>query len=50
MYADYNPGLGASGPYSAWAQGMPSDRVFGLGLPLKYHVNFLFTFRRTVAP
>ncbi len=38
------------GPYSGWAGGLPSDRVVGMGLPLNQHVNFLLTFRRTVAP
>jgi YVTN family beta-propeller protein len=49
MWESYNPALGA-GPYFAWVNGLPSDRVMGLGLPLNHHVNFLLTFRRTVAP
>jgi len=28
----YDPTTGA-GPYSAWVDGLPSDRVTGLGLP-----------------
>ncbi len=49
MWASYNPAYGP-GPYAAWAAGLPSDRVTGLGLPLNHHVNFLLTFRRSVAP
>lgn len=48
MWASYNPAYGP-GPYSAWAASLASDRVTGLGLPLNHHVNFLLTFRRTVA-
>jgi len=49
MYADYNPSLGQHGPYEAHMAGI-SDRVTGLGLPLKQHVNFLLTFQHRVAP
>ena len=45
----WNPANGP-GPYSAWASGLPSDRVVGMGMPLNYHVNFLLTFRRALAP
>jgi len=49
MWADYNPNLGQRGPYEAHMAGI-SDRVTGLGLPLKQHVSFLLTFQRRVAP
>jgi hypothetical protein len=45
----WNP-INGPGPYTAWAAGLPSDRVVGMGMPLNYHVNFLLTFRRAVAP
>jgi len=45
----WNP-IHGPGPYSAWVGGLPSDRVTGMGMPLNYHVNYLLTFRRTVAP
>lgn len=49
MWASYDPAYGP-GPYTAWAAGLPGDRVTGLGLPLNHHVNFMLTFRRTIAP
>jgi len=49
IWADYNPNLGQRGPYEAHMAGI-SDRVTGLGLPLKQHVSFLLTFQRRVAP
>jgi hypothetical protein len=49
MYASYNPGIGEHGPYEGHMAGL-SDRVTGMGLPLKQHVNFLLTFQRRVSP
>jgi len=49
IWADYNPNLGQHGPYDGYMAGL-SDRVTGLGLPLKQHVNFLLTFQRRVVP
>jgi LysM repeat protein len=48
MWASYSPDRGESGPYSAWVDGLPSDRVTGLGLPLNRHVNFRLTWQKTV--
>ncbi len=48
MWASYSPDQGESGPYSAWVDGLPSDRVTGLGLPLNRHVNFRLTWQKTV--
>lgn len=45
----WNP-IGGPGPYAAWVSGLPSDRVVGMGMPLNFHVNYLLTFRRAVAP
>jgi len=45
----WNP-VNGPGPYSAWVSGPPSDRVIGMGMPLNIHVNFLLTFRRSIAP
>jgi len=45
----YNPGLTA-GPYSAWVDGLPSDRVTGMGLPFGQNVAFVLVFRRATAP
>lgn len=44
----YSPERGETGPYSAWVDGLPSDRVAGLGLPVHRQVNFLLTWQRTV--
>jgi hypothetical protein len=48
LWASYAPDRGESGSYFAWVDGLPSDRVYGLGLPLKRHVNFLLTWQRTI--
>jgi hypothetical protein len=47
MYASFAPDRGESGSYSAFvtANGLPSDRVNGLGLPLKEHVSYNLTFQ-----
>jgi LysM repeat protein len=49
LWASYAPDRDESGPYYAWVDGLPSDRVIGMGLPLKRHVNFFLTWQRTVA-
>lgn len=49
LWASYAPDRGESGPYSAWVDGLPSDRVSGLGLPHKRHVSFLLTWQRAIA-
>jgi LysM repeat protein len=48
MWASYAPDRGEVGPYSAWVDGLPSDRVVGLGLPSNLHVNFRLTWQRLV--
>ncbi|MCX7838801.1 MAG: hypothetical protein N2559_05020 [Anaerolineae bacterium] len=49
LWLGYAPDRDERGAYSAWVDGLPSDRVVGLGLPAKRHVSFLLTWRRTVA-
>ena len=49
LWASYAPDRGEYGPYFAWVDGLPSDGVIGLGLPLKRHVSFLLTWQRTIA-
>jgi hypothetical protein len=46
MYASFAPERGEKGPYSAWvtANGLPSDKVNGLGLPLNQHVAYVLTY------
>ncbi len=46
IWASYTPEE-ESGPYAAWVDGAPSDRVIGMGLPLKRHVSFVLTWQRT---
>lgn len=46
LWLPYAPDRGESGPYFAWVDGLPSDSVCGMGLPLKRHVNFLLTWQR----
>jgi hypothetical protein len=48
LWAGYAPDRDERGAYAAWVDGLPSDRVIGLGLPSKRHVNFLLTWRRAV--
>lgn len=40
----YWPEDGQRGPYSAWVDGMPSEKVTGLGLPGRAHVSYVFTY------
>lgn len=47
IWAAYAPDRGEIGPYTAWVDGLPSDRVTGLGLPQKRHVSFRLTWQRT---
>jgi|GEM_PF-767630 len=49
LWLGYAPDRDERGAYSAWVDGLPSDRVVGLGLPAKRHVSFLLTWRRTLA-
>lgn len=49
LWASFAPERGESGPYSAWVDGSPCDRVAGMGLPSKRHVSFMLTWRRTRA-
>jgi hypothetical protein len=49
LWAAFAPDHAERGPYAAWVDGLPSDRVTGLGLPSKRHVSFLLTWRRTTA-
>lgn len=49
LWASFSPERGESGPYRAWVDGLPSDRINGLGLPLKRQVNFLLTWQRVIA-
>jgi hypothetical protein len=46
LWQSFTPAEDEHGAYSAWVDGMASDRVVGLGLPLKRHVNFRLTWRR----
>ena len=39
-------GMIGEGEYSVFVDGTPSDRIDGLGLPGKRHVNYLLTFQR----
>ncbi|MBM3129583.1 MAG: hypothetical protein FJ009_13270 [Chloroflexi bacterium] len=48
LWAGYAPERNERGAYVAWVDGLPSDRVSGLGLPSKRHVNFLLTWRHAV--
>ena len=49
LWAAFAPERAERGPYVAWVDGLPSDRVLVLGLPSKRHVSFLLTWRRTTA-
>ncbi len=48
LYAYFDPKKGQTGPYHCACQGV-SDRVSGMGLPQKLHVNFILTFQETTA-
>lgn len=45
----YNPSAGP-GPYSAWVDGLPGERVIGLGLPHGQPAGFVLAFQRAPAP
>ncbi len=47
--ASYNP-PDETGSYSAWVDGLPCDRVLGLGLPFGRAVGFVLVFQRSPAP
>lgn len=49
VWSSFAPERGETGQYSAWIDGLPSDRVNGLGLPSKRQVCFLLTWRRVIA-
>ncbi len=49
IWASYAPDRGESGPYMAWLDGLPSDRVVGMGLPQKRQVSFRFAWQRVIA-
>lgn len=49
LWSSFAPDHGECGPYTAWADGLPSDKITGLGLPHKRQVNFLLTWRRVLA-
>lgn len=44
--SSFSPDRGENGPYTALIDGLPSDQVVGMGLPLKRHVQYILTFRR----
>ncbi len=46
LWTSFAPEEGESGAYAAWVDGLPSDRVQGLGLPHSHHVNFVLTWQR----
>jgi YVTN family beta-propeller protein len=48
IWSNYDPGSGP-GPYFGWVDGLPSDVVTGMGLPLKHHVSFVLYFQKTIA-
>ncbi len=45
--SSFSPDRGERGGYKISVEGVPSDVVSGLGLPLRRHVAFLLVFRRT---
>ncbi|MBI4787578.1 MAG: hypothetical protein HY782_11085 [Chloroflexi bacterium] len=49
LWASFSPDRGETGPYFAWVDGLPSERVTGMGLPLKRQVCFILTWRRVIA-
>lgn len=46
--SSFSPDRGEHGPYTAYVDGLPSDKVAGMGLPLKRHVCFELTWRKTL--
>ncbi len=47
--SSFAPDRGERGPYLAYVAGLPSDRVVGMGLPLKRHVQYVLTWRKITA-
>lgn len=47
--SSFSPDRAEHGPYIALVDGLPSDRVEGMGLPLRRHVQYILTFRRATA-
>lgn len=47
--SSFAPDRGEHGPYTAAVDGLPSDEVVGMGLPLRRHVQYILTFRRATA-
>ncbi len=45
--SNFAPSRGERGPYSVYVDGLPSDAVTGMGLPLKQHVRYFLKFRRS---
>ena len=45
-YASNFPMYGMLGSYATWIDGAPSDKVTGMGLPMKWHVTYYLTFQR----
>ncbi len=48
LWSSFAPDRGEIGPYSAWVDGYPCDRVHGLGLPFKNSVCFILKWQRAV--
>lgn len=46
--SSFSPDRGERGGYKITAEGLPSDVVSGMGLPLRRHVAFLLVFQRTI--
>ncbi|HZQ07015.1 MAG TPA: hypothetical protein VFD70_10580 [Anaerolineae bacterium] len=47
--SNFDPGRGEHGPLTVFVEGMPSDNVTGMGLPLRRHVQYILVWRRAVA-
>ncbi len=47
--SSFAPERGEHGPYSVYVAGLPSDRVAGMGLPLKRRVQYLLSWRLAIA-
>ncbi len=45
----FTPERGEHGPYTVFVAGLPSDRVVGMGLPLKRRVQYLLSWRLAIA-
>lgn len=46
--SSFSPDRGETGPYSIVVDGLATDQVLGMGLPLKRHVQYILTYRRAV--